>query len=227
MTDFDAYADSYRTAVSHSIAFSGQEHDYFTRRKAEHLVDVAGRLLSAPAELSVLDVGCGVGTTDEFLADHFGELRGVDTAGEAVTRAAARNPTAHYGAYDGRVLPFPDGRFDLTFAICVAHHVAPIDRPSLAAELRRVVRPGGLVVVFEHNPFNPLTRVAVSRCEFDQGVVLLTRRSTVRLLRATGLDPVEARYIIFLTSDRPRARAVERRLRWLPFGAQHYVAARR
>jgi SAM-dependent methyltransferase len=227
MADFDAYADSYRDAVNDSIAFCSQEHDYFTRRKAEHLVSLAGRLLGPPEQLSVLDVGCGVGATDAHLAGQFGELHGVDVAAEAIARAEARNPTVRYQPYDGRLLPLPDASFDLAFAICVAHHVPPPDRPGFAAELGRVVRPGGLVVVFEHNPFNPLTRVAVSRCEFDEGVVLLTRRSVERLLDHAGLTPTEASYIIFMPSDRPFARALEPKLRWLPLGAQHYVAARR
>ena len=39
--------------------------------------------------------------------------------------------------------------------------------------MRRVVRPGGLLCIIEHNPFNPLTRLAVVRCEFDRDAVLL------------------------------------------------------
>jgi hypothetical protein len=58
-------------------------------------------------------------------------------------------------------------------------------------------------------------------------VKLLTRRGTRRLLDVAGLDPVEARDIIFTTFDRPWARRLDRLLARLPFGAQHYVAARR
>ena len=67
----------------------------------------------------------------------------------------------------------------------------------------------------------------MSRCEFDKGVVLLSQQSLTRLLTGAGLYAVEQRYIIFSTSDRPRVRAVERSLGWLPLGAQHYAAARR
>ena len=151
-------------------------------------------------------------------------MHGIDTAGEAIKRAASNNPTVQYQSYDGRTLPFADGELDLAFAINVVHHVPPAERAPFASELRRVVRPDGLAVVFEQNPLNPLTRLAVSRCEFDAGVVLLTQRSLSRLLAGTGLDAVEQRYIIFSMSDRPRVRAVERSLGWLPLGAQHYVA---
>jgi SAM-dependent methyltransferase len=225
--DFDAYADTYGDEVTHSIAFAKQERDYFTRRKADHLLDLSRRLLGNPAHLSAVDIGCGVGSTDSHLVGHFKELHGIDTAGEAIKRAASNHPTVRYQSYDGRTLPFADGELDLAFAINVVHHIPPAERASFASELRRVVRPDGLAVVFEQNPLNPLTRLAVNRCEFDTGVVLLTQRSLSQLLAGTGLDAVEQRYIIFSMSDRPRVQAVERSLGWLPLGAQHYVAARR
>jgi hypothetical protein len=81
--------------------------------------------------------------------------------------------------------------------------------------------------VFEHNPWNPLTRVAVSRCEFDEDARLLTRRRTQRLLRESGLEIVESRYLLFFPFARGWTPAVEHALRGVPMGAQHYVIGRR
>ena len=225
--DFDDYADSYGEAVGRSVAFAGQDVDHYARRKVAHLLDLVRRRVGDPRRVSALDVGCGIGITDSFLADHLGGLHGVDTAADAVERAAARNPTVRYQAYDGAVLPFPDGAVDVAFAVCVAHHVELDERPAFAAELRRVVRPGGLVVLFEHNPLNPLTRVAVSRCEFDRGVVLLTRQHASALLASAGLLVAERRFIVFLPVEGRASHQVDRALRHVPFGAQHYVAAHR
>ncbi len=226
-SELDAYADSYADAVQRSIDFSGQDHETFTRRKALHLLDLTQRRLGDPTRLAGLDVGCGVGLTDRFLVERVGELHGVDTAEAAVARSAHANPAVRYQAYGGARLPYADGRFDFAFAICVAHHVPPPQRASFVAELGRVVRPGGVVALFEHNPYNPLTRLAVSRCEFDEDAVLLTRRTMRRLLERTGLQPVESRYVIFVPFERPRSAALERRLHRLPLGAQYYVAATR
>jgi SAM-dependent methyltransferase len=227
LADFDAYARTYRETVQRSIAFSGQDHETFIEKKALDLIDLAARRLGDPANLSVVDVGCGLGLAHRYLVGRFGELRGVDTAEEAVLQAAELNPSVAYQAYEGERLPFDDERFDLAFAMCVAHHVRRTERPSFAAELRRVVRWGGIVALFEHNPFNPLTRIAVNRCEFDEDVVLLTRREAARLLERAGLRRLEARYIVFFPSQRSRVAAIERRLAWLPAGAQYYVAAAR
>ena len=224
--DFDAHAETYRSAVERSISFSGREHAYFARRKADYLVALTERHVGDPGACSVLDAGCGVGVMEEFLVPRVGRVHGVDIAGDAVARAAADHPAATFSAYDGEVLPFADDAFDVAFAACVLHHIEPADRPSFVRELRRVVRPGGIVVVFEHNPFNPLTRFAVGRCEFDEGVELLKRGAAEALLRGAGLNHAESAYIITHTfSGRPWY-ALERRLGRLPLGTQYYAASR-
>ena len=113
------------------------------------------------------------------------------------------------------------------FAICVVHHVPTGQRTRFAQELQRVVRPGGVVAIFEHNPVNPLTRVAVSRCEFDADAVLLGRRRVASLLRDAGLRIVERRYLLFFPFERRWTRPAERGLAQLPLGAQHYAVAKR
>ncbi|MEI7591621.1 MAG: class I SAM-dependent methyltransferase [Actinomycetes bacterium] len=227
MTDFDGLAERYRDSVQDSIEFSGQSVEFFSRRKAERVLEITARLLTAPSEMSFLDVGCGVGMTDRFLSGRVGHLVGVDEARLALAAGAGANPSFNYCGGDALALPFPDGCFDVAFTICVLHHVHIEHRAAFLSEMTRVVRPGGLVLVFEHNPWNPGTRVAVSRCEFDVDVSLLARRTVSRLLQAAGLQPIEARDLIFTTSDRAWAGWIETVMAPTPFGAQHYVAARR
>lgn len=224
---FDRFRHTYRDNVQRSIDFSGQDVGFFTDAKADLLIRLAERGIGDPAKLSVLDVGCGVGLTDAALEGRFGSIRGVDVSEGAVKEAAQANPWADYRSYDGRTLPFDEDTFDLAFAICVFHHIDPPDRRAFAVEMARVVRPSGLIVAIEHNPLNPLTRVAVNRCAFDEGVVLLRRREARSHLDASGLSTVESPYIIFFPW-RPRIfRAVERGLTWLPLGAQYIAAGRK
>jgi ubiquinone/menaquinone biosynthesis C-methylase UbiE len=226
-SNFDEISSDYSDLVEGVVSFSGQEHDFYIRRKATALVDLASRLLGHPETLRVLDVGCGIGLTDAHLVGRFDELHGVDTARAAITRAADRNPTVQYRTYGGERLPYRDREFDLAFTICVMHHVPRAQWPRFVSELGRVVQPQGLVVVLEHNPLNPLTRATVSRCEFDKDADLLRRRKTARLLEASDLEVVEHRYLIFTPIDARLAAWFERRIAWLPLGAQYYVAARR
>ena len=227
MATFDTHAGSYAAQVQSSIAFGRREHQFFTARKVEVLVQLLTRWIGDAATSSVLDVGCGIGLTDALLAPRVGSAFGIEPAVDALCEATARGTGVSYAAGDARQLPYADASFDAAVAICVFHHIDPDDRGVVVAELRRVVRPGGLVVIFEHNPFNPATRVAVSRCEFDEGVQLLTQGASKRLLAGSGLDLVEARGIIYTTSDARWASSLDRALGPIPFGAQYYVVARR
>ena len=115
---------------------------------------------------------------DEHLAGAVGRLVGLDVSAEMTSRAAERNPGVEYVVSDAAMFPFADSTFDVAFASCVLHHVPRGERAALVAELARVVRPGGLVSVLEHNPINPATRLVVARCEFDEDAVLLRMRET-------------------------------------------------
>lgn len=227
MGDFDELEGSYDELVARSISFGGQEHEYYTRRKTDALLDLAGRALGDVSGLRVLDVGCGIGLTDRLLARHVRELHGLDRSQVAIEEAAVAQPEVEYRSYSGTRFPYDDDSFDLVFAICVLHHVDIGEREGFAQELQRVVRPGGVVAVFEHNPRNPLTRVAVSRCPFDEDAALVGRRRAIRLLLASGLEPIEARYILFFPFERTWSRRFEHHLGRVPLGAQYYVAARK
>ncbi len=226
MSEFDEYQDSYRREVEAALPFGALDLDRFTKAKADILVDLARRRLGAPERLTALDVGCGTGETDRFLAGRIGELHGVDTSAALIERARSAVPDVAYRSYDGGALPYDDSTFDLAFAINVMHHVPPRDWSAFAAELARVTRPGGTVAVFEHNPLNPLTRRVVSRCAFDEDAVLLSRRRAQGLLAEAGAAAPEGAYILFVPVSAGWARTVERPLRWVPLGAQYYVAGR-
>jgi SAM-dependent methyltransferase len=225
--EFDRYSDSYREAVEESIAFAGADLDVYTRAKAEELLELAG-CVGPPHRLAFLDVGCGIGDTDRFLEGRVGRLAGVDVAPKMLESARARNPWAEYRDYDaGEPIPFADESFDVCFAVCVFHHIPRDQRARLVGEMRRVCRPGGLVAIFEHNPLNPLTRRAVSGCEFDRDAELLSRRTAIELLSTAGLPSPEGRYIVFFPRESRLLRAIERRLGWLPLGAQYAAFAQR
>jgi SAM-dependent methyltransferase len=224
---FDAYKDNYRQAVQDSIAFSGVPMEVFTQIKVSHLLHLASTRLGPPSSLRVADIGCGVGLADGLIAPEVAELHGVDLAQGALETASHDNPRVHYHHFDGERLPFEDGALDVAFAMNVLHHVPVQDRPRLVTEMARVVRRGGMLAIYEHNPLNPLTLLAVSRCVFDDDAVLLGRGELSRLARDAGLERVVHGYIVFFPWRARLFRAIERGLGWLPLGAQQCVAARK
>ena len=225
--EFDRFSQDYADHVNEALAFSGTEQEFYLRAKAEQIARLAREHLADVPSPSLLDVGCGVGLIHSMLRDRYPDLTGVDVAPAALAQARKLQSGGRFALYDGRRLPFDADAFDLTYAVNVMHHVPPDSWEAFAAELSRVTRPGGLVVVFEHNPWNPLTRVIVSRCEFDDDAVLLAQGRLRRLLRGSGLVECDHRHIVFFPwSGRPWA-SIERSLGWLPLGAQHLVAARK
>jgi SAM-dependent methyltransferase len=221
---FDAHAATYADEVNRSIAFVGLKVDYFTRVKANYALDLLTKHFGATESLTMLDVGCGTGGSHAMLAPRLTALSGTDVSAASVDEAERTNPGVRYQPYDGQRLPYPDASFDAAMTVCVMHHVPPAQWPAFAAEMRRVVRPGGLALVFEHNPLNPLTRRAVSNCEFDADAVLLGQRRTRTLLGGAGFADVRSRAILSIPSIGRRTRALDRALGHLSLGAQ-YVAS--
>lgn len=225
--EFDRYKDTYRAEVNQSIRFIGQEQEFFTLAKVRHILDFSRSFFGDLSQRKILDVGCGIGSTDRFLVPHFGEVCGIDPSQGSIEVAQQRVSGATYTIGDGTAIPHADGTFDLTFAICVMHHVPPTQWAQVAQEMARVTKPHGLVAIFEHNPYNPLTRLAVHRCEFDQDAVLLSMRKTRRLLHHAGLSIQANPYILFFPWRATLFATLEQGLTWLPLGAQYYVLAQK
>lgn len=101
-----------------------------------------------------LDIGSGTGHLSFALADRVvpgGWVDGVDGAEEMVRLARRRNrrrrrPVA-FVTGRAQQLPFPDASVDAVTCTLVLHHVAAADRPTAVAEMRRVLRPGGRVLI--------------------------------------------------------------------------------
>ncbi len=222
--EFDRFSESYRRDMEEAMAFCTRDHDYFVQAKAHHLVTLAQAFLGPPAGLRALDVGCGMGFVEVLLAPQFSRVAGVDIAEDEIQHARHAAPQASFSVYDGEKLPFGDGEFDLVFCINVFHHILPDRRPAMLQEMKRVIRSGGLAVLFEHNPWNPLTRLVVARCAFDRNASLLTRRCARRLLEQGGFQRIRQSYILFLPFRSRASHRLDRRLGWLPLGAQYYVA---
>jgi ubiquinone/menaquinone biosynthesis C-methylase UbiE len=218
---FDTYGKEYRDVVQASIDFSGLSYEFVTAAKADIMREVIAARFGAEAKPNALDVGCGIGVLHRYIRDRFARLCAVDVSTACLEQAARANSGVEYRAYSGAELPFSSGEFDFAYAICVLHHVPPADWLGFTREMARVIRPGGVVCIIEHNPLNPLTQLSVRRCEFDRDAVLLPSWRTAGLLAKAGLREVESRYFLLLPSAVAPVRAIERGFARLPLGAQY------
>lgn len=224
---FDDYVETYQRVVQSSIDFIGQDVDFFIELKANILIDIAKKYFPDIDKIKVLDIGSGIGLTDSYLAHKIKNLYGVDVESGIINKAKTRNPSVNYSQYNGLKLPFNDNEFDITLAINVMHHVNPADWKNFASEMYRVVKKGGLAVLFEHNPYNPLTKLAVSKCEFDKGAVLLKKGTLKKIFLTVGFKFVNGSYIVFFPFRYNFFRIIEKGFSWLFLGAQYYIINRK
>jgi SAM-dependent methyltransferase len=220
---FDEYADTYQQAVNDAIGTSGETVEYFARLKADQVAKFFDRELPCRA----LDFGCGTGLSTRALATALGpqaSIIGVDPSAESV--AVARRLASEGVVHDilaASSIPLETDSVDVAVASCVFHHIDRSEHARWLSELVRVVRPGGRVFIFEHNPYNPLTRRVVRFCPFDEGVVLLSPRYTRRAMQNAGLVAQPAYFYFFLPRALGSLRSVEPLLRRVPLGAQYFV----
>lgn len=226
--EFDKFADEYRAMHAENIRLSGEDPEYFAEYK---IVDIATELARDGAVARrVLDFGAGVGYSVPFFARHLPAARVtcLDVSRKSLEVGAAKHgAAAEFEHFDGRRIPFDDGTFDVALASCVFHHIPHAEHVALLGEIRRVLAPGGRLFVFEHNPLNPLTRHAVNTCVFDEHAELVLAPTMRRRARAAGFASASVRYRIFFPHALRGLRPLEPRLKWLPLGAQYYVAARK
>lgn len=221
--EFDAYTANYNEEINKALNFSGLDIDFFARVKNDYLVDILHERPGGAAKVDLLDVGCGVANAHRQLVGRVGKLSGIDVSAASIAVARQRNPGIRYEVFDGARLPFADRSYDAAFAVNVFHHVPVMQRAALVDDIRRALRPGGLFAIFEHNPFNPVTRRVVNTCEFDKDAVLLRRRDSEALLNAAGFGDIKTRYIFAVPAAGRLLRGIDRLFSLLPLGAQYYT----
>lgn len=123
------------------------------KRRIETVAEAMGSLRGE----KVLDVGCGVGTFAYRCAVSGAKTVGIDYSFESIK--AARTLAAKFGASasaaymvsNGACLPFKDGYFDKVVAADFIEHITLDDKRSMLREVRRVLKPAGVAVIFTPN----------------------------------------------------------------------------
>jgi ubiquinone/menaquinone biosynthesis C-methylase UbiE len=104
--------------------------------------------LMAQARGRALEIGCGTGLGMRVLAGHAATVWGIDPAADSLLRARRRVPSAGLAVATAENLPFPDHYFDCVVSSLVFCSVGDPERGL--AEIKRVLAPGGYLLMFEH-----------------------------------------------------------------------------
>ena len=168
-----------------------------------------------------IDVGCGTGMLAARLAEAGYDMVGIDPSNGMLDVLRERAPAVEAVQADGTAIPFPNDSFDLVLSVAVMHHIADAGavRGTLA-EMMRVARPGGRILVWDHNPRNPYWKILMARVPQDTGEErLIPERELLDGLGAGGARTLLATQLGLVPDFVPRAglraavaaeRAVER-----------------
>ena len=223
--EFDQFADEYHALHAANIAVSGEGPEYFADYKIKDLA-AEYRARGGNDTPAILDFGAGVGTSVPFVRKYLprAKLTCLDVSTRSLEVAEGRFPgQATFLAFDGKQIPAPSASFDIALAACVFHHIEHAEHVALLKEIHRVLTPRGIALVFEHNPYNPLTVRAVNTCPFDENARLITAGAMRRRFVEAGFGATRIRYRIFFPHALSALRPLERWMTGLPLGAQYYA----
>jgi SAM-dependent methyltransferase len=220
--EFDQYAGSYSALLDDPLRDRfARDPLHFHRRKWLVLRRLLGQANVSIAEQRWLDVGCGRGELLGMAGHHFAQALGCDPSVGMISHTDSLHITHQPSLSE---LPFEDASVDLVTAVCVYHHVHGAERTLLSREIRRVLAPGGLCCIIEHNPLNPVTRAIVRRCPVDVDAELLTAQEMRTLLLRAGFEVLTVDYFLYVPEKMfDVAGPVEGMLRKVPFGGQYAV----
>jgi ubiquinone/menaquinone biosynthesis C-methylase UbiE len=225
--EFDRFSASYERLLNDPLRdrFSSGGSAFFHARKRDLIRDHFRRCKKDTRKLAYLDVGCGKGQLLTLLRNEFARVAGCDPSA-----CMLDIPELSKSSIETRVqenpdrIPFGGQEFDLVTAVCVFHHIPPFARRTLLLEMCRVLKPGGTIGVIEHNPYNPVTRLIVSRTPVDADAILLRPVMTRRLFREAGLTIEDQRYFLYFPSSvYEQIGSIESAFAKIPLGGQYAV----
>jgi len=226
MAEFDSFAAHYDEALSAGLSSTGENKQFFAEGRVAHLRASLKQLGLRPN--TVMDFGCGPGTTTGMLRERLDAERaiGVDVSSGLldVARRTHHDGAVSFFSPDDWATP---ASIDVVYCNGVLHHIPPASRPMCLQYIRRVLRPGGIFALWENNPWNPGTRLVMSRIPFDRAAETLSCLEAVRLLRDEGFNPLRTDHAFFFPRPLKLLRPLEAALRRVPLGGQYQVLASR
>ena len=235
-SEFDKFARGYSGGNEDPLKrLFGENLDQFIYVKAKWLWNYlrkSSNKTKLDTDYQLLDYGCGTGEMLKWmkLFGFPGKLCGADVSKAMLDEAERRwniDSKPLFSCIDETKTNFTDNSFSCIIATCVFHHIEPDKRDAVLKEIKRILIPGGMLVVFEHNPFNPMTRLIVKRAVVDKNAILLyPAEARERFINAEFTNCL-LEYLMFFPPKIKILNNLEKYLSWCPLGAQYAAVARK
>lgn len=221
-TNFDDYSTSYNYELGNNLNRIPLQGDisFF----AMHKIEILAGNFSKDESYNILDFGCGIGRNIQYLFDYFpkSNVYGTDISLECLNYARKMYPSAYFFIADN----IPDVKFDIILVADVLHHVNDSEINGLIDKISSLRSANSSIVVFEQNPYNPITRYLVKTCPFDKNARLLTLTKTQKIFFSHGLKMINSGYCFFFPSSCKKLYSIENKISRIPMGGKYYAIFR-
>ena len=229
MEQFDKYAASYTSHYNKRAGYiTGFPLDYFNRYKIKDL-DRECMLHNVCDPKKIMDFGCGVGNSLPLISELFpmANIFGFDVSSKSVKLAngITKSKKNIYSSHIQKNIFFTKPTYDIIFSSCVFHHIDPIERIYWLKQLYANLKPGGILLIYEHNPINPLTQFIFRTDDADKDGSIISSRRLRLLLKETGFMNISTRYRVYFPKFLSSLLRFEDYLSAIPLGAQYYCLA--
>jgi SAM-dependent methyltransferase len=230
--EFDKFACEYNRLQAENISISGEDPEFFVEYKVRDTASILEKYKSYRSSdpLRILDFGAGIGRSVPFFKHFFPNciLTCMDVSGESLAAGEEKyKGEANFKHFNGGHIPECESTYHIVFASCVFHHIQHDLHNDVLMEMYRVLKHLGLIIIFEHNPYNPLTLHAFRRCIFDRNAQLIKGRRLRQRIQKNGFIDTVLCYRIFFPHSLRLLRPLEEFLGWFPLGAQYYVCGQK
>lgn len=217
--EFDKHIKNYRKNLNQTLSFSGETSDFFAQYKAQKLFSWFPKLQNK--KITILDYGCGDGTMTNYVQKQFVQatIYGTDPSQLSIEYAAKHHPRITFAHLQKNELNFPANTFDLIYTAGVFHHIPFDEHQYWYSQIMQALKPSGHFILFELNPYNPLTQRTFKRCPIDKNATMLAPRYAKKLLSQPKTHTIKTIYYCFFPAFLKKLRVFEKYLTWLPLGA--------
>ena len=212
--NFDDFSSNYEDKILKSFGNIDSSVSYYHSGKAK----IAKRELTFNPD-KILDFGCGIGSMLKFLKENFNysKFYAYDESSKSLEHVKKKYPDVNC-MYNLNTIE----KFDLIILSNVIHHVKNGERNNLFKKIYNLLDDNGSLLIYEHNPYNPLTLKVVANCEFDIDAELINKKNLIKLCNENNFKLEKSGYIHFFPSKLKFFFNLEKYLKWLFLGAQYF-----
>lgn len=212
--DFDEFNSNYDELMRSQHRMFGNIEYY-----AKYKVDILKDLMKNHKITNILEYGCGTGRNLPYIKSSFpsSKVYGFDISAKSLEFAKKRDSSFIIIESIEELRKFSNF-FDVIFVAGVYHHIPPHERDDVTLTISNLVKIDGKVLLFEHNPYNPITKRMVNTCDFDRDAVLLTLKKTIRLFENCRFKRISSGYALFFPPRLAGLSFLEKYMRWIPLG---------